>query len=100
MSWLIRPILATYNYPTNATYNATSSAYDYTSVTSAYTFTHEKDDSNNDLTVDKVTGYTITISSSTETLTVTVTVKDSAYAVTINGTTVEVGTALSVAAGA
>jgi hypothetical protein len=93
-------ILATYNYPTNATYNATSSAYDYTSVTSAYTFTHEKDDSNNDLTVDKVTGYTITISSSTETLTVTVTVKDSAYAVTINGTTVEVGTALSVAAGA
>jgi hypothetical protein len=48
------------------------------------------------LHADKVTGYTITVKSTSEAVNINVTVKDGNYVITINGTTITVGTVVAV----
>lgn len=73
-----------------------SYAADSSTITATFVFTHTQDTSNTTLHVDKVTGYTITVKSTSEAVNITVTVKDGNYVITINGTTITVGTVVAV----
>lgn len=65
-------------------------------ITATFVFTHEQDTTNTTLHADKVTGYTITVKSTSEAVNINVTVKDGNYVITINGTTITVGTVVAV----
>lgn len=88
----------TINSLTSASILTYSYYYSAASDSIAFTFvlTHAQNTSVTTLHVDKVTGYAITSTSTGEALNITVTVKDGNYVITINGTTITIGTVVAV----